>query len=283
MPRIIDLTGQRFGRLVALKCIGRNRQGNAVWLCLCDCGEEHTSAATHLREGDTQSCGCLQRDLMSARRLDLTGQRFERLTALESVGLHRNGCVLWRCQCACGNEHVADTGHLQAGDVQSCGCLSRELLLTRRLLDITGWRFGRLVAVKRVGLKPGRGAMWLCQCDCGEEYTSNVSNLRSGRIQSCGCLHRELARERMRRMPRRTGRAHHSYKHGGSGSVKYKRWRNQQRRRRYAAARDVLRGLGLKVHDRHGETAYQVLRKLGYLKPDSFKQEEYVNYGNDTD
>lgn len=33
-----DLTGQRFGRLVALEVFGKNKYGNIVWLCKCECG-----------------------------------------------------------------------------------------------------------------------------------------------------------------------------------------------------------------------------------------------------
>lgn len=57
-------------------------------------------------------------------------------------------------------------------------------------MDITGQRFGRLIATERVF--PGRnGALWRCRCDCGGERTLPTSALRSGNTKSCGCLSAE--------------------------------------------------------------------------------------------
>lgn len=60
----IDLTGQRFGRLVV---VGRanppvNKRGCAIWHCRCDCGCETDVSGYELRRGHTGSCGCLQRE-----------------------------------------------------------------------------------------------------------------------------------------------------------------------------------------------------------------------------
>jgi len=61
----IDITGQRFGRLVALGPI--RRQGRAIiWLCQCDCGKGHEVMLANLRAGGTLSCGCWRRDRISA-------------------------------------------------------------------------------------------------------------------------------------------------------------------------------------------------------------------------
>ena len=40
MPRVRDITGQRFGRLVAVRRTGEMRQRSSVWECRCDCGEQ---------------------------------------------------------------------------------------------------------------------------------------------------------------------------------------------------------------------------------------------------
>lgn len=57
-----DITGQRFGRLVALGPIGRYREKTIVWLCQCDCGDRISVDGVSLRGGNTQSCGCLCRE-----------------------------------------------------------------------------------------------------------------------------------------------------------------------------------------------------------------------------
>lgn len=59
----LDITNQRFGRLVALEYVIGKR-----WRCRCDCGRIVTIWRNCLRNGQSQSCGCLQRELLSARR-----------------------------------------------------------------------------------------------------------------------------------------------------------------------------------------------------------------------
>ncbi len=71
MKRAQDLTGQRFGRLVALKQTERT-DGHTKWyLCECDCGNVKEVRASCLKRGDTKSCGCLSRELASERGKNL--------------------------------------------------------------------------------------------------------------------------------------------------------------------------------------------------------------------
>lgn len=59
----LNLTGQRFERLVVVqKCSERGKGGEVYWLCKCDCGAEVRSQASPLKMGRTKSCGCLSRD-----------------------------------------------------------------------------------------------------------------------------------------------------------------------------------------------------------------------------
>jgi len=58
-------------------------------------------------------------------------------------------------------------------------------------LDLRGKRFGRLVAVARVGTTPNRRAIWHCECDCGGFTRVSAKNLAGGYTRSCGCLYRE--------------------------------------------------------------------------------------------
>lgn len=65
----------------------------------------------------------------------------------------------------------------------------------RNLIDITGKRFGRLVAIKRVANRRcGKKSypMWLCQCDCGTSREVRSKSLRDGYCISCGCYSREF-------------------------------------------------------------------------------------------
>lgn len=58
MAKLIDLTGQRFGRLVVVCRAGSDSKKNAVWRCRCDCGTEKIINGSSLRNGRTKSCGC---------------------------------------------------------------------------------------------------------------------------------------------------------------------------------------------------------------------------------
>ncbi|MCI8935066.1 MAG: hypothetical protein HFE80_11265 [Clostridiaceae bacterium] len=58
---------------------------------------------------------------------------------------------------------------------------------SRKKLDLTGQRFGRLVALRPAENIGGRTA-WLCRCDCGRETVVRTSRLRSGHTASCGCM-----------------------------------------------------------------------------------------------
>jgi hypothetical protein len=62
-----DLTGLRFGRLAVVGRSGK-RGAHAAWLCRCDCGGESIATTGNLRRRTTQSCGCLCRELSSARK-----------------------------------------------------------------------------------------------------------------------------------------------------------------------------------------------------------------------
>lgn len=62
MSKFKDLTGQKFGRLTALYRL-HNITGKTKWLCACDCGNLKEVTLSDLKKGNTQSCGCLYKDI----------------------------------------------------------------------------------------------------------------------------------------------------------------------------------------------------------------------------
>ena len=62
--------------------------------------------------------------------------------------------------------------------------------------DISGQKYGRLIAIKQVG-KDGRHVLWLFKCDCGNETITRATSVRSGNTKSCGCLRSQISAERM--------------------------------------------------------------------------------------
>lgn len=58
------------------------------------------------------------------KKIDLTGQKFGRLTVIEEAGRSNQKTVKWRCKCECGNETIVYSNNLRKGNTKSCGCLS---------------------------------------------------------------------------------------------------------------------------------------------------------------
>lgn len=104
------------------------------------------------------------------------GQRFDRLVVIDE---HKNGkWPMCRCRCDCGNVKEIRRYSLLSGNTTSCGCIRRG--------DLTGRRFGRLIALEYAG-RQGRKTLWHCRCDCGKEVVVQRSSLISGNTTSCGC------------------------------------------------------------------------------------------------
>ncbi len=55
---MIDLKGHRFGKLCVIDQAGRDKRGEVLWLCACDCGYTSIVLSSNLRTGNTRSCGC---------------------------------------------------------------------------------------------------------------------------------------------------------------------------------------------------------------------------------
>jgi len=59
--KVVDIAGRKFGRLTALRIVGK-KHNNVLWLFDCECGKQTITQGRHARSGNTKSCGCLQRD-----------------------------------------------------------------------------------------------------------------------------------------------------------------------------------------------------------------------------
>lgn len=67
-----DLTGQTFGRLLAITPEEDRRGGYVSWVCFCSCGGQVNVLAGNLKRGNTRSCGCLRQENMRRVRTDRT-------------------------------------------------------------------------------------------------------------------------------------------------------------------------------------------------------------------
>lgn len=198
--KFIDLTGQRFGKLVA-KEIDHKQKDRIYWKCICDCGNDCIADGAKLRNGKKTHCGCVKHTPSNFK--DLTGQRFGTLIVIKRVDdlLHSNRKkVKWLCQCDCGNETIVESSNLTSGHTKGCGCKRNQNTSERCLIDLTGMQFGQLTVLSRAEnyISPNgfQNTQWNCKCSCGNVKIISQSNLRNGQAKSCGCLRSRISSER---------------------------------------------------------------------------------------
>lgn len=64
--RALDLSGQTFGKLTALRpCLGRQKGRNVVWECVCECGQTVYRDTSHLKRSKNPSCGCFKSEAIA--------------------------------------------------------------------------------------------------------------------------------------------------------------------------------------------------------------------------
>ena len=98
----------------------------------------------------------------------------------------------------------------------------------KKVIDLVGQQFGRLLVKEFVGLIRHK-AVWRCDCSCGQSCTKPSTDLRSGRIRSCGCLLREKSSARaIVRNQNQQGDDNRNFRHGHSGrkTPTYQAWSN---------------------------------------------------------
>lgn len=175
----IDLTGQNFGKLTAIKLVEHGgAKSTCKWLCKCDCGGERIVSVSDLRRGAITDCGCKTRD-------KLVGKRFGRLVVIENAGkqkAEKSTRTLWKCQCDCGNITYVVTSNLTTGKQVSCGCYRREKNVKH---GVSGSRVERILNAmkqrcynkKRSGYEyyGGRGIK-ICDEWLGENGVANFYN-----------------------------------------------------------------------------------------------------------
>lgn len=211
MPKFIDLTGQKFGKLTVVERVG-SRKGSVTWRCTCECGGEAIVTSNCLRTGSTKTCGC-------SKRFIEVGETYGRLTVLERLNERTNSKrILYLCKCSCGNTVKRTVTNILGTKVPSCGCVQHEVKI-----GMVGKRFGRWTVIERAS-KEVKGVYWLCRCDCGTERVVNGRMLRTGCSVSCGCYAREASSQRMKDLTPDEKKKFARYTHHQSDSRLYRIW-----------------------------------------------------------
>jgi hypothetical protein len=124
----IDIAGQKFGSLTALKPVGTDKKGTIIWECLCDCGKHSLVRGTHLRFGQVTCCGGKGRGCVREREDNLVGKVFGKLTVIrkgKTVRACKSGgsVTTWDCQCQCGSTVCGiRRPYLTTRKTTHCGC-----------------------------------------------------------------------------------------------------------------------------------------------------------------
>lgn len=141
-----------------------------------------------------------------------------------------------------------------------------------RALDITGERYTRLVALRRLENLNG-DAVWLFRCDCGVEVARRIAYVRHGNSGSCGCLNREKVKARSTK---------HGHTRGASPTPEYRSY--SRMKRRCLNVRDIryptYGGAGIKVCDRWLDSFDKFLADMGPMPAPDYSIERIDNSGH---
>lgn len=137
-------------------------------------------------------------------------------------------------------------------------------------VDLTGMRFGRLVAVRRTDRSTaGKSVIWEVLCDCGMTHYASSGTLRSAHSQSCGCLRKEAVAAGL------------NYRHGAAGTKLYNVWKDMIGRctrpthKRYS----YYGGRGISVSERWRNSFDQFMADMG-PRPEGKSIDRINNNGN---
>lgn len=123
--RRVQETGKMYSSPSAWCSLWRTDHRYPVWHCECNCGGSIDVTTQRILSGAAQNCGCEK--IPNSRELDLTGQKFGKLTVLSQTDERADqGSVVWLCQCDCGKEVTVPQSELQSRESQSCGCFQKE-------------------------------------------------------------------------------------------------------------------------------------------------------------
>lgn len=115
----------------------------------------------------------------------------------------RHSCWYGLFECPyCGREFEAQIGHIQCGQIKSCGCIpvgvaSKNYPKEKVFGDFIGQHFGKLTVIGRIGQKQGyssRACYWKCLCECGRIVEVSTACLKNGQ-KSCGKCYRDYPYE----------------------------------------------------------------------------------------
>lgn len=121
------------------------------------------------------------------KKENLIGRRFGKLLVVsDSDEVNKRGYKLKvNCICDCGNTCSVSKGALKGKNgisTKSCGCLKKT-----HFVDLTGYKYNHLLVEKYLGKDNSKNNIYQCKCDCGGSIIVQGSDVKTGKIKSCGC------------------------------------------------------------------------------------------------
>jgi hypothetical protein len=160
-----DLVDCIFGHLKVLSRADSDKQGNAKWLCNCDCGNQVEVRASFLIKG--QICCSKQCKFNPAKSIkDITGRRFGELVAVKHVGFYKSRQAVWEFQCSCGNVVRTSASNVLHNDRKSCGKGIHASAYKHGLAGTRGYKSHHYA--KYEATKKQRTPAWLTKDDMGK-------------------------------------------------------------------------------------------------------------------
>lgn len=139
---------------------------------------------------------------------DLIGNKYGRLVVDSFSHKDDNNRSFYNCSCDCGNSTVVRIDLLISGNNKSCGCLRKESSIMKaknmrkfvnpetnikKSIKFIGSKFNKLTIVDVENNEDSSNISYICKCDCGNITKQRISDLKSGKIISCGCYQKEQA------------------------------------------------------------------------------------------
>ena len=194
MKRLKLVEGQSFGRLTVLKNLEIVKNHSSQVEVKCDCGKVLITSASNLISGNKRSCSYSCTRIYNVAEKTV-GKVFGYFKVLKFLKVNTHGHMMYLVRCKCGREKQIEGHAFRSGSTKSCGCWNVEVG-RKRALDLMGYTAGRLKVIDRVGSREDNQILWLCSCTCGNTLVKTTTQLRHGGVKSCGCLRKEVSKER---------------------------------------------------------------------------------------
>lgn len=127
---------------------------------------------------------------------DLVGKIFKNLKVISLSSIGKYGKI-YLCECACGNTKKYRGSTLTSGKVSGCGCGTGKANMGKRhnenAISKIGEKYNKLTIISIEVDKLNGGYKHVCRCECGNITKQIYSDMKRGKVLSCGCHQKEMA------------------------------------------------------------------------------------------